>query len=147
LDLADAPGAHSFIEAFRIWISRNFEHGYFKIRGAFFRVPEQRPAAACAHVLRPDPHVFQFGQSFAENERTTADDVFIDHRDVHFVFGNELRSDGQVGLSVFDPVFGIAPVTFRCVRDLSQHIGFVWSGPSNLNVHTGVKFSTFDSNG
>ena len=79
--------------------------------------------------------MFELGQRFIESDRATAYDLFAVYGDLHFIFDDELWRDGQVGLPVLNPVFGIAPVALGGVRDLSQHTGFLGFGPANLNAN------------
>jgi hypothetical protein len=69
--------------------------------------------------------VFEFGFAFCDAQciETSQLAVFLGNVDV--IVTNEIGRDGEIRFPVFDPVFGIAPVTLCVERNLRQRVCLV----------------------
>src|SRR5713226_4559671 len=96
---------------------------------------KQRATDSGSHLLWSNPHVFQLSLRIAQDQGTTARNLSAGDGNVRFVVRDEVRRDGEFVSPMFDPVFGIAPMTLGQVSDPGERGGFIRLGSANLNVH------------
>src|SRR5688572_24597158 len=96
---------------------------------------EQSATNTAAHLLRSNPHVFDFRERIRYHERATTNDCAIDSGRKDLVSPDEFTRDGQVRLPLLNPAFGILPVTFSCMRNFSEGVCFLRVGAANLDAH------------
>jgi hypothetical protein len=92
-------------------------------RGDLHSMDEEFLPNPSTNLGRRDPKVFEFRFVVVHHERIETDQLSLIFGDIDVVVRDEFRGDGEILLPVFDPVFGITPVAFRLVSDLSKRGG------------------------
>ena len=124
-DFANSSRAHLLIEAFRIRVSGNLNLRNVICCGDLHCMNEEFFPDTCADVLGCYPHMLKFGALLTDNKSVKTNDLLVTLCRIYLIIVDEIGSDGEVGLPMLNPMFGIPPMALGIESDFRQCWGFL----------------------
>jgi hypothetical protein len=131
INLTDLLRPHSLIKPRRIRVRGNLHPADLKRNRSFHPIKKQFFPNTGADAVRRYPQVLEFRLVATYTQRVKPAHLSIPFSNVNVIVANEIRSDREVCFPMFDPVFGISPVTLRLERNRRQQNSFIGSSASN----------------
>ena len=107
------------VKTLGVGVSTYLDFVYILARSDLHSMDEEFLPNPSTDLGRTDPKVFEFRFVVVHHERIETEQLSLSFGDIDTIVGDEFGRDGEILLPVFDPVFGITPVAFRLVSDLS----------------------------